>query len=476
MSNSSDTTSTTKDSAANSGHRKLPVSEKIAYGAGEVTNRYGENGINDVAPQVYNIIFGLNPAAIGIVMMVVRIWDAITDPIMGYISDNWKGKRGRRKPFILLGSVLMAIAYPLVWMASPDWTENAKMIYFLCFSIIFFTCYTIFSVPFRALSAEMTTDYAERTTVRVYGSFFIQAFMLGLPWVFPLAQRDIFPDPVTGIRIMAALSAILIIAAGILCALIPKEKYRKVAAEQETVKLLPSFKSLIKDKVFLIMHGVGLGLLSSVILVGSMGLYVNMFYVWEGDTLRGSEYFAIMQNILQVLSFVMLFVISKYLINFEKKKLIFLALLFAIIGSVSRWFTFHKGIPELIFLDPIFFAPANSLFWVVWLSMAGDFCDYDEHARGQRREGLYGAIGGWVMKAGVSLAIGLSGILLAWTEFDQALGGDQPDGTLTKMRLLLVWLPIICLLIAIVLNAMYPLTKERMATIRKELEERRGVI
>ncbi|MFL2832329.1 MAG: hypothetical protein ACJ0BK_01795 [Coraliomargaritaceae bacterium] len=99
-----------------------------------------------------------------------------------------------------------------------------------------------------------------------------------------------------------------------------------MAVNQERVKLISSFKSFVKDRQFLILHGVGLGLLCSILLVATFGLYVNIYYVWEGDKLAGSSYFAIMQNIMQVLGFVMLFVISKFLIRVEKRKLIFLSL------------------------------------------------------------------------------------------------------------------------------------------------------
>jgi GPH family glycoside/pentoside/hexuronide:cation symporter len=183
-----------------------------------------------------------------------------------------------------------------------------------------------------------------------------------------------------------------------------------------------------------------------------------------------------MQNIMQVLGFVMLFVISKYLIKVEKRKLIFLSLISALVGTLARWFTYNTDIPQLIFLDPFFFAPAYTIFWAIFLSMLGDYCDYDEYTHGQRREGIFSAISGWIMKAGSSIAFGVSGILLAWTHFSQELGSDQPEGTLLKMRLLLIGLPILCLLVAMVLNARYPLTKARMANIRNELEARRGTV
>ena len=455
---------------------KVSVKEKLAFGSGEFANRYGENGVNDISTPVYNIILGLNPATIGIVLMLMRIWDSVTDPIMGWISDNWRGAHGRRKPFLLLGSILMAIAYPLIWMASPDWTEQTKSIYFICLALIFFTTYTIYSVPFRALATEMTPDYEERTNIRVYSAFFNKLFMFMLPWIFPLSQSQLFNDPVTGIRTLAALSSVLILVSGIICARFPQERYHKVALQQEKVKLLPSFLSLIKDPAFLLLHGIGVFLLCSILLVATFGLYVNMFYVWEGNIAGGSRYFAISQNILQVLGIVMLAVISRYLVKIEKKKLILLSLSLALLGSLARWFTYNKGIPELLFIDPFFFAPAYTVFWAIFLSMLGDYCDYDEFKNGNRREGVFSAISGWIMKAGSSLAFGASGILLAWTHFSKDLGGDQPDGTLLKMRLLLIGLPVLCLLLAIAFNTLYPLSKARMQEIRNTLERRRGEI
>ena len=454
----------------------LPLKEKIAFGSGEFANRYGENGVNDIATPVYNIILGLSPATIGVVLMLMRLWDSITDPIMGWVSDNWRGKSGRRKPFLLFGSILMAISYPLIWMASPDWTEQSKSIYFICFALIFFTTYTIYSVPFRALATEMTPDYEERTKIRIFSAFFNKLFMFMLPWIFPLSQSQLFNDPVTGIRTLAGLSSLLILVSGIVCAKFPQERYHKVALQQERIKLVPSFLSLIKDPAFLLLHGIGVFLLSSILLVATFGLYVNMFYVWEGDVAGGSQYFAISQNILQILGIIMLAVISKFLVKIEKKKLITLSLGLALFGSLARWFTYNQNVPELLFIDPFFFAPAYTVFWAIFLSMLGDYCDYDEFKNGKRREGVFSAISGWIMKAGSSLAFGASGILLAWTHFNKDLGGEQPDGTLLKMRLLLIGLPVLCLLLAIAFNTLYPLSKARMQQIRDTLESRRGEI
>lgn len=479
---------------------KLPFGEKVAFGLGDVANRYGENGINDVATPVYNTIFKLPPDTIGWVLGLMRLWDAITDPIMGYVSDNRKGKWGRRKPFIFIGAILMAIAYPLIWMASPDWTNHAKTLYLFCFAIIFFTTYTIYSVPFRALATEMTPDYTERTTIRLYSAFFGQTILLFIPWLFPLSQMERiqiggfgvpftdvsvpilaafklpWADPVTGIRLLMGLAGISILVTGIICAIFPKERYQKIAANQDRVSFGSSFISLVADRPFLMLHGIGICLLSSILLVGSLGLYVNMYYIWQGDTATGSSYQAIVQNILQVLGYIMLFVISTFLAKMEKKVLLSLSLGLALVGSLARWFTYNQDVPQLVFLDPFFFAPAYTTFWAIFLSMLSDYCDYDEHKNGKRREGVFSAISGWMIKAGASVALIVAGVVLQQTGFDAEIEGKQTQATLTNMRIALVLLPVLCLAFSLLLSIKYPLTKKRMETIRAELEERRGIV
>ena len=407
---------------------------------------------------------------------------------MGWVSDNWKGKWGRRKPFIFFGTLLMAVAYPLVWFASPDWTEQAKTIYLFCFAIIFFTTYTIYSVPYRALGTEMTPDYSERTSVRVYSAFCNQLILMFIPWLFPLTQMERitlgnvidFPlpwaDPVTGIRLLVGVASVTVLVSGIICALVPKERYLKIASTQEKVPFFSSFLSLVKDKPFIMLHGIGIFLLSSILLVNTLGLYVNMYYVRQGDTAAGASYSAIVQNIIQVLGYVVLFIIAKFLSKMEKRLLLTLSLGFALVGSIARWWTYSREMPHLVLIDGFFFAPAYTVFWAIFLSMLSDYCDYNEHKIGKRREGIFSAISGWMMKAGVSLALIAGGVVLTQTGFDIELEANQAEETLTKMRLGLVILPVFCLAIAMFLSATYPLTKERMEDIREELEARRGVI
>ncbi len=466
----------TEADSSDQAHNLVPRGEKIAYGVGAATNQVGEQGYNAIAIPVYNIFFGVNPALVSMVMGLMRLWDALADPIMGNISDNWKGAKGRRKPFIFIGSILLLFAYPALWSASPGWTENVKVIYFTCTSIIFFTCYTIFSVCWRSLGTELTPDYQERVSVQVYTALCVKLYALFVPYIFFLAQLDWFGDPVLGIRVVTGVSALFLMIAGIVSSIVPRERYRQVAAKEEKVKLVSSFKSLLGNKTFLLLHGVGLGLLCSMLLIMAVGQYVNMYYVWQGDIKQGALVNGYSSTVLTALGFVMLYVINRFLIHMEKKRLIFYALLIALVGSASKWWLFTPEHPWWVLAVPIFFAPAYTIFWAVWLSMLADYCDYDEYLHKQRREGVFNAVSGWIMKAGGAAATAAAGVILNVTGFDMDLGGEQSDSTFLMMRIFFVALPLVCLLLGIAFNHYYKLDKETMNDIRKTLEERRGAV
>lgn len=454
----------------------VPMKEKLGYAAGAFTNQYGEGGINALATPVYNLTIGLNVTTIGLILGGIRLWDAVTDPIVGKLSDNCKSKMGRRRPFILLGTLLMAITYPLIWFASPDWAESSKTIYFISLALIFFTSYTIFSVPYRALGTELTPDYGERTAVSVFTAFSTKGFYFILPWMFPLSQIDFFDDPVLGIRVVTGACSLLILITGYLTFKFPKERYQKVAAKQDKVNLFSSLKSLTKDRCFVSLHGMGLGLLCSTMLVEAMGMYINFFYVWAGDVKQGASVSAIAANITQVIGIIILIVLKKYFMGVDKKKLIMGALLLALVGSTAKWFLFTPDHPYLILFMPIFFAPSYTALWTLFMSMLGDYCDYDEHKNGKRREGVFSSASGWVMKAGGSAAVAVSGFILAATGFDPDLGGQQSENTFLMMRVLFIALPATCFILSLIMTRLYPLDKDKMQSIRRELETRRGAV
>lgn len=454
----------------------IPFKEKLAYGAGGYANQAGESAVNQLVNPVYNLIMGVDPKVIGLTLGAMRLWDAITDPIMGKISDNWKGHSGRRKPFMFLGCLLLSIVFPIIWWASPDWNEHAVVAYMAAGLVVFFTCYTIYSVPWRALGAEMTPHYDERSKLQVVTSYFNELSQMTVPWIFPAANLAFFAGPEIGIKVVTSVCGVVILLTGLAAAKVPKERYQKIAQKQEKVQLIPAFKNFLGDPVFIYVHGIGAALLSSLLIIGSLGMYINIFYIFDGDWGKGSVFSAIAANLSSVLGFFVLYFLRKYFMQVEKKKLIAFALGLSILGSCSKWFLFNPEYPYLVFLLPFFMATSQTCFWSIWISMLADYCDYDEFNHGKRREGMFNAVSGWLMKASSSIALGVSGYVLTVTGFDKDKAGDQGEETFLMMRVLFIALPLFLLTTAFLMNKLYPLNKEKMVDIRKELEKRRGQV
>ena len=196
---------------------RVPLKQKFAYSSGLIADHYAQFGVAWLALPVYNILLGISPQLVTTALALARLWDAITDPVVGSISDNLKSRFGRRKPLIFVGAILTGIAFPLVWMVPEAWGETATFVYLCVAFLIFYTCYSLFSVPYESLGMELTPDYQERT--RVYSiRFYISAFAdLGLPFLFWMGSLAIFTSHLAGVRLVSVGVGILIAATGIWC-------------------------------------------------------------------------------------------------------------------------------------------------------------------------------------------------------------------------------------------------------------------
>ena len=146
---------------------KLPLRTKLLYGTGQLTDSISANIFVFFFVFFLTDIAGVKPATAGLVSLIAVVWDAVTDPIIGYYSDNMNSKYGRRRPLILIASVPIGIAIWLLFTA-VNFTESAKTVYYIAIAMFYYTAYTCYFVPYMALGAEITEDYNERTSVRFY--------------------------------------------------------------------------------------------------------------------------------------------------------------------------------------------------------------------------------------------------------------------------------------------------------------------
>ncbi len=157
---------------------RVRISQKIGFGIGALVPVIAVNAVGGLTQLFLNVGLKVNPVLVGIVMMLPRLWDGITDPIVGNLSDNTRSHWGRRIPYVFVGAITTGVLYTSLWFTPRDWGQIATLAYFLGMSLLFYyTAITVYSVPQQAPGVEMTNDYHERTL------FLVRAWEIGLPSV-----------------------------------------------------------------------------------------------------------------------------------------------------------------------------------------------------------------------------------------------------------------------------------------------------
>ena len=158
---------------------RIPFIQKVIFGAGAFVNNILAYAMGGMVI-VLNLGLGMNPALVGLLGALPRLTDAITDPLMGYISDNTRSRWGRRRPYIFCGAIAVGIIFAMLWQLPAGKSEAFYFWWFLSGSIIFYLAYTMFATPWVALGYELTPDYHERTRLMGTQNFIGQlAYVIG---------------------------------------------------------------------------------------------------------------------------------------------------------------------------------------------------------------------------------------------------------------------------------------------------------
>ncbi|KAF0095919.1 MAG: Na+/melibiose symporter-like protein [Puniceicoccaceae bacterium 5H] len=457
---------------------RVSMGEKLALGSGYLPVFLGNAAINSIALPFYQMTLHMNPSLLGAVLAAPRIWDAVTDPVTGYISDNLQTRWGRRRPLIFIGAIMQALAFGAIWMAPADWSDMAKAVYLLAMLILFYTCYTIFSVPLMGLTYEMTPDYKERTRVTAFAGLFNKVGEIGYAFLFPLAGLAIFGGVVQGVRIVGWGTGLIFFGlVGILPALFVKERYyTRLSKTQAKVKFWSSFKDSMRNRAFVVLIGLTVCQVLAGMLASSTDYYLIVYYMFDGDIVEGSKW----KGFLSV-GYAIVGVLSIYPVNLLANhwgKRLTLSIIFGLVffGALGKWFLYTPGNPWKILFDPILCGPIWTALNVLMPSMLADVCDDDELRHGQRREGMFGSIFSWIQKTGFSLSVLGMGIALDVAGFDAALGGAQSPDAIHTLRLFLAVSTAVWAAVVIAMLSFYPLSQQRVYEIRDALEARRGSV
>lgn len=470
---------------------RISFYQKIAYGFGSLVNNLLGAAIGMMAI-VLNLGLGMNPALVGALMSIPRLTDALTDPLMGYISDNTRSKWGRRRPYIFFGAILAGILFAALWQLPEGHSESFYFWFFLIGSILFYLAYTMFATPWVALGYELTPDYHERTRLLGIANAMGQVVWIGLPWFYAFMENDrFFPTAVDGARSLAIMIGVFVILVGILPALLTKERLSGLAVAelvagesgQRSSGLLAHcadfFKGLlktVKSKAFILLCAATFLVFNGYQLVASFTSYVLIYYVYGGDKDLGANLMGVFGTVMAVSTFTVILLVSWVATKLGKKKTFFISVGISLFGYALKWFCYSPAHPYLILLCAPFVAFGLGCLFTLMGSMIADVCDVDELETGKRREGMFGSIFWWVVKLGMAFVLLLSGFALNATGFDVFLEGNQSDRTLFLMRLFDVAVPFVTSALAIWAVYLYPITEDKAHEVRRKLEARRGQV
>jgi GPH family glycoside/pentoside/hexuronide:cation symporter len=469
---------------------RISVVQKLAYGLGALVNNLLGAAIGVMAI-VLNLGLGMNPAVVGTLMALPRLTDALTDPLMGYISDHTRSRWGRRRPYIFVGAITAGILFAALWQLPAGHSESFYFWFFLAGSIIFYLAYTVFATPWVALGYEMTPDYNERTRLMGVANFMGQFAWVAAPWFYKIMEDDrFFENSVDGARGLAIIVGVFVVVVGVIPAIFCRERMKKIAEKEESaaatsetglqalkrnfIEFFKGFLITIRFAPFLKLCVATFLVFNGFMLVSSFSSYVIIYYVYDGDMDLGAKLMGWNGTVSAIGTFCVIPLVTWISTRIGKRRTFFIAIGISVFGYALKFFCYSQTTPMLLLASTPFIAFGLGGLFTLMGSMVADVCDLDELNTGHRREGMFGSIFWWVVKLGMALALGMSGFLLNATGFDVAVGGDQPERTLFLMRLFDVGVPIVASLIAMWVIASYSITEEKAREVRTELEARRG--
>lgn len=464
--------------------RTVPMMQKIAFGLGMLANQ-------------------MFPAALGIFMVVLvqdlkfpgwmwgilfflpRVFDAFTDPIMGYISDNTRSKWGRRRHYVFIGAIMMGISFVVMWQLYRENGVTFNFIFFLLWSFVFYLGLTLFSVPYVAMGYEMSDDFHERTNIMAIAQWIGQWAWVIAPWFWVVMyDPKWFPNADTATRTLAIWVGISCMILAMMPAIFIKSRstLHDKSLKPLTIKtiggslkeILLSFKEAFIIKPFRKLCIATFLIFNAFNTVAGFTFFIVVYYLFNGNSADAGIWPTLFGSVgALATTFIVIPIVAWMSKKMEKKKAFLICQGISIFGYILFWFLFVPGKPYMfLFALPFFSFGIGSLFTLM-MSMTADVCDLDELNSGKRREGIFGAIYWWMVKFGFAIAGLLTGVIMSLVGFD-ASAATQADGAVTGLRLFFSGIPILGTLGAIWVMWNYDLTEKKANEIKKELERRKA--
>lgn len=421
-------------------------------------------------------VIGVDIQLAGFAFIIGRIWDGINDPLVGMLSDRYRSRWGRRRPFMLIGAIPFGVGFFLMFNQPPFSSDIAIALYYAIIFILYDTAYTVVNAPYAALTSELTEDYDERSSLagwRMANSIFASLLTAAL---FKSLAEGLFAswfDGANALRygyaVAGAIWGLVIVITPLLVVAFIREPEPKAPPDTEPFDIIGTFKEVMGNRPFRIGATIYLLAFSAVDIITAIFVWFLIFYM-------GLEppFDSVVLALTLGVAFLSMPLTIRITQRYGKNK--------AYIGMMSFWAVvmivislLPPGNTTLIMIAAavagLGYGAANAIPW----SIVADVIEQDEWNTGKRREGVYAGYLVTFRKISSALAVGiLVPQVLAATGFVEGSGvTSQPEAAVTALRVFMGAVPAVLLILSMVAASRYPLTREAHAELRRKLAERR---
>ena len=450
----------------------LSLATKLAVGAGDLGTALTANLQVFYLLYFFTSVAGMNPGRAGVVLLVGKLWDAINDPIVGILSDRTRSPWGRRYPWMLWASLPFGLSFFLMWLV-PVENEWGLFWYYCLMAIIFNTAYTAVNLPYTALTAELTQDYNERTSLNSFRFLFSiggSIFSLILAQIV-FAQVE---DPALRYPVLGGICAVLSVLPIYWCVWGTKARTLgggvPIVAE-ESLPIAEQLRVAFSNRPFLFVIGIYLCSWLGVQVTATVIPYFVIY--WMG--LPEAQMTPVLLGV-QGTALVMLFVWSAVSERVGKKATYFMGMGLWILAQAGLFFL-QPGQNTLLYILAVTAGFGVSTAYLIPWSMVPDVIEMDELVTGQRREGIFYGFMVLLQKLGLALGLFLVGKSLEVAGFITTTAGeaipDQPESALLAIRVAIGPVPTVCLILGLILAYFYPITQAMHQETLLKLAERR---
>ena len=412
---------------------KLSTREKIGFGAGDMAVNIVMITMQLIIAYFYTDIYGLDPADMAILFIVVRLIDAFSDPVMGIITDKCNSKHGHYRPFLLWFAIPFGVAIYLTFI-TPDIAYSYKLAWAYFSYILLTLIFTIVTIPYISLIGVITNDPLERLSANGYRFVLVKVAAFLVTIVVPalalyLGDGNIRDGYQPAMGLMGILGSILLL----VCFFTTKERIKPVI---ERRKLKEQANLLLRNDQWLLLCVVLILLMCGIVIRGSVGAYYAKYYLNGGDALISP--FLATGVTASILAMIASTWVTKF---FCKVKLFRYSQILTFVLCIAMYFTVGQDDIVLAFLFTFLIWFSADLYMPIFWSSIAEAVDYGHRKTGIRVSGL--AFGGisFCQKLGMGVAGGLLGYLLSY--FNYQADVEQSEFTLNGIALLVTVIPAI---------------------------------